>query len=217
MAVDFAKKKKLKNFSILSSHVLVPPAIEVIMSSNETKIQAFLAAGHVCTIMGYHQYVPLSEKYKIPIIITGFEPVDILLGILAAIQQLEKGKYFTENKYTRYVKQEGNIPAQNLLKKVYNTIDRKWRGIGSIGQSGFALKKEYADFDADKIFNIQNIKVEEPEVCISGAVMQGNKKPLECLAFGTECTPEKPLGAPMVSTEGACAAYFHYKKEIIIK
>ena len=217
IAVDLAQKKKLKNFSILSSHVLVPPAIEVIMSSDETQIQAFLAAGHVCTIMGYHQYTPLSKKYKIPIIITGFEPVDILQGILAAVQQLEKGQFFTENQYTRYVTEEGNMPAQNLLKKVYKTIDRKWRGIGSISQSGFALKKEYADFDADKIFDIKDIEVEEPEVCISGAVMQGIKKPPECPAFGKECTPEKPLGAPMVSTEGACAAYFHYKKEIIIK
>ncbi|MEN8119206.1 MAG: hydrogenase formation protein HypD [Bacteroidota bacterium] len=217
MAVDFAQKKKLKNFSILSSHVLVPPAIEVIMSSNETKIQAFLAAGHVCTIMGYHQYEPLSEKYKIPIIITGFEPVDILQGILAAVQQLENEQYFAENQYTRYVKKEGNVPAQNLLKKVYQTIDRKWRGIGLIPKSGFALKREYAGFDADKIFDIQNIKVEEPVICISGEVMQGIKKPSECLAYGNKCTPEKPLGAPMVSTEGACAAYFHYKKEIVIK
>ena len=212
IAVDLAKKKKLKNFSILSSHVLVPPAIEVIMSSKETQIQAFLAAGHVCTIMGYHQYIPLSEKYKIPIIVTGFEPVDILQGILAAVQQLEKGQFFTENLYTRYVTKNGNLPAQKLLKKVYKTIDRKWRGIGSINHSGFALKDEYASFDADKIFDIQDINVEEPEVCISGFVMQGIKKPLECTAFGKECTPEKPLGAPMVSTEGACAAYFHYKK-----
>jgi len=212
MAVDMAYKKKLNNISILSSHVLVPPAIEVIMSSEATQIQAFLAAGHVCTIMGYHEYIPLSEKYKIPIVITGFEPVDILQGILAAIQQLENKQFYTENKYTRYVTKDGNVPAQNLLKKIYKTIDRKWRGIGTIAKSGFALKEEYADYDADKIFDIQNIIVDESEICISGAVMQGIKKPPECLAFGKQCTPEKPLGAPMVSTEGACAAYFHYKK-----
>jgi len=182
------------------------------MSSEATQIQAFLAAGHVCTIMGYHEYIPLSEKYKIPIVITGFEPVDILQGILAAIQQLENKQFYTENKYTRYVTKDGNVPAQNLLKKIYKTIDRKWRGIGTIAKSGFALKEEYADYDADKIFDIQNIIVDESEICISGAVMQGIKKPPECLAFGKQCTPEKPLGAPMVSTEGACAAYFHYKK-----
>ena len=212
LAVSVAKKQNLNNFYILSSHVLVPPAIEAIMSAPEVRIHAFLAAGHVCTVMGYHEYIPLTEKYKIPIVVTGFEPVDILQGILAAVEQLESGRYELENQYSRNVKKEGNIKAQELLKEVFDVVDRKWRGIGLIPKSGLNLNDKYSAFDAEKHFDVKNIQVEEPLECISGSVLQGLKKPFECSAFGTKCTPEKPLGAPMVSTEGACAAYFHYKK-----
>jgi len=212
LSVVEAKRRKLKNYSILSSHVLVPPAIEAILSSPGSRIQGFLAAGHVCTIMGYEEYIPLAEKFKTPIVITGFEPVDILQGILATVKQLEKGIARVENQYSRVVTREGNLPAQNLLRDVYTIIDRKWRGIGNIPKSGFALAEKYAAFDADKIFNLGEIVSPESPLCIAGEVLQGHKKPTDCPAFGKECIPENPLGAPMVSSEGACAAYFHYKK-----
>jgi hydrogenase expression/formation protein HypD len=213
MAVKQAMNLGLKNFSILCSQVLVPPAIEAIMSSEVSQVQAFLAAGHVCTVMGYHQYIPLAKKYKIPIVVTGFEPLDLLQGLYMALNQLEASKAEVENQYTRVVKQEGNIPAQNLLKEVFQVVDRKWRGIGMIPQSGFNLKDEYAAFDAEKIFAVEHIQTMESEECIAGEVLQGLKKPMECNAFGKTCTPEHPLGAPMVSAEGACAAYFHYGKK----
>ena len=212
LSVVEAKRRGLKNYSILSSHVLVPPAIEVILSSPGSRIQGFLAAGHVCTIMGYEEYIPLAEKFKVPIVITGFEPVDILQGILATVKQLEKGTSLVENQYSRVVTREGNLPAQNLLRDVYMIIDRKWRGIGNIPKSGFALTDKYAAFDADKIFDLGKIISPESPLCIAGEVLQGLKKPTDCPAFGKECSPENPLGAPMVSSEGACAAYFHYKK-----
>ena len=212
MAVLEASRRGLTNFSILSSHVLVPPAIEVILSAQGSLIQGFLAAGHVCTIMGFEEYIPLAKKYNVPIVITGFEPVDILQGILATVRQLEKGIGEVENQYSRVVTKSGNVPAQKVLKEVFTIIDRKWRGIGTIPKSGFAISEKYAEFDAEKIFDLQEITSPESPLCIAGEVLQGFKKPTDCPAFGKECTPENPLGAPMVSSEGACAAYFHYKK-----
>ncbi|MBM4170425.1 MAG: hydrogenase formation protein HypD [Ignavibacteria bacterium] len=212
MAVYEAQRRNLKNFSVLCSHVLVPPAIEALLSSSEVSIQGFLAAGHVCTVMGYEQYIPLAEKYKIPIVITGFEPVDILNGVLLSVIQLESGKYEVENQYKRVVTKEGNVQAKKLLDEIFEVTDRKWRGIGTIPNSGYKLRDRYSAFDAELKFNLKNIEVEESKICIAGKVLQGLKKPFECSAFGKECSPEHPLGAPMVSTEGACAAYFHYSK-----
>ncbi len=211
MAVREAKRRAIANFSILCSHVLVPPAVEAIISSPTNQVQGLLAAGHVCTVMGFEEYIPLAERYRIPIVVTGFEPVDILQGISMTIKQLEEGRYEVENQYTRYVRREGNVPAQRLLKEVFATIDRKWRGIGEIPQSGYGLTREYEAFDAEKVFGVEDIEVEESPICIAGQVLQGMKKPHECSAFGKECNPEHPLGAPMVSSEGACAAYFHYR------
>ena len=215
MAVVEAKRRGLKNFSILCSHVLVPPAIEALLSNRHSKIQAFLAAGHVCTVMGYEEYIPLSAKYKIPIVVTGFEPVDILQGMYMALRQLEENRYEVENQYGRVVSKQGNLPARELLKTVFRTVDRKWRGIGTIPHSGFSLKESYSEFDAEKIFNIADVEVNESPLCIAGEVLQGLKKPSECSAFGSLCTPEHPYGAPMVSSEGVCAAYYHYKKHEI--
>jgi hydrogenase expression/formation protein HypD len=212
MSVIEARRRGLKNYSILCSHVLVPPAIEALLSSDNCMINGFLAAGHVCTVMGYEQYIPLSEKYKTPIVVTGFEPVDILQGILMCIKQLEEGRSVVENQYSRVVSKNGNLPAKKILESVFDTIDRKWRGIGTIPQSGYALKNTYEEFDAEKIFNINDYEQSESPLCIAGDVLKGVKKPIECPAFGKECKPETPLGAPMVSTEGACAAYFHYGK-----
>jgi hydrogenase expression/formation protein HypD len=212
MSVLRAKELGLKNYSILCSHVLVPPAIEALMSGFNSNINGFLAAGHVCTVMGYEEYFPLVEKYKIPIVVTGFEPIDILQGILKCVTLLEEGKNVVENEYSRAVRREGNIAAKEIIRKVFEVTDRKWRGIGLIPKSGLKLRDEFADFDAEKIYNIGDLKVDEPEICIAGEVLQGLKVPTECPAFGKECTPENPLGAPMVSSEGACAAYFHYKK-----
>jgi hydrogenase expression/formation protein HypD len=212
MAVVEAKRRGLKNFSILCAHVLVPPAIEALLSNSGTKIQAILAAGHVCTVMGYEEYIPLSEKYKTPIVVTGFEPVDILQGIYMAVKQLEEKRYEVENQYGRVVSKQGNIPAKELLKTVFRTVNRKWRGIGIIPQSGFKLKDLYSEFDAEKVFDLADVEVNESPLCIAGKVLQGLKKPSACSAFGSLCSPEHPLGAPMVSSEGVCAAYFHYKK-----
>jgi len=212
MAVVEAKRRGLNNFSILCSHVLVPPAIKALLSNRETKIQAFLAAGHVCTVMGYEEYIPLSEKYKIPIVVTGFEPVDILQGIYMAVKQLEENRYEVENQYRRVVSIQGNIPAKELLKSVFQIVDRKWRGIGTIPLSGFRLKDSYSEFDAEKVFNVDDVEASESPLCIAGEVLQGLKKPSACRAFGSLCTPEHPQGAPMVSSEGVCAAYFQYNK-----
>jgi hydrogenase expression/formation protein HypD len=212
MSVIEAKRKGLKNYSILCSHVLVPPAIEALLSSKDNHIQGFLAAGHVCTVMGYEEYLSIAEKFRTPIVVTGFEPVDILQGILLTVKQLEAGMYEVQNQYSRVVAKEGNVAAKKLLEEVFERTDRKWRGIGVIPGSGFKLKDEYSAFDAEKIFNVEVIKTEESSLCIAGKVLKGIKKPIECSAFGNECTPEHPLGAPMVSTEGACAAYFHYGK-----
>ncbi|UCE23772.1 MAG: hydrogenase formation protein HypD [Candidatus Zixiibacteriota bacterium] len=212
MTVWQAYQQKIDNFSMLVSHVLVPPAMTALLSSPENRVQAFLAAGHVCTVMGWEEYVPIAEKYKVPIVVTGFEPVDILEGIFMAVQQLEQGRAEVENQYTRVVKREGNRPAQELISKVFQTTDRKWRGIGSFPQSGFALSPEFEKYDADKRFDLGDIRVEEPPECISGLILQGLKKPHECEEFGKRCTPQSPLGATMVSSEGACAAYYNYHR-----
>tara|TARA_R100000935_G_scaffold51251_1_gene77601 strand:+ start:2529 stop:3638 length:1110 start_codon:yes stop_codon:yes gene_type:complete len=210
LSVLHAHQKQVNNFSILTSHVLVPPAMEAVMNDPESNIKAFLAAGHVCTIMGIDEYYPLVNKYKIPIVVTGFEPVDLLQGILMCVQQLEKGDYKLENQYSRVVKSEGNLMARNAIEKVFKIEDREWRGIGNIQQSGYELREKYQAHDANLKFNIKIDKVSECKDCIAGLVLKGIKKPKQCSQFGTNCTPETPLGAPMVSSEGACAAYFHF-------
>lgn len=210
MAVLEAKKRGVKNFSILTSHVLVPPAMEAILSSPSNLVQAFLAAGHVCSVMGYEEYVPLAGKYRTPIVVTGFEPVDILHGIYMAVKQLEEGRFEVENQYSRAVRKEGNGSARKILDEVFEVIDRKWRGIGMIPHSGWRLKANYSEHDAERIFDVADIEAQESPVCIAGQIMQGLRKPQECIVFGKECNPEHPLGAPMVSSEGSCAAYFKY-------
>lgn len=212
LSVKEARRRGLKNYSILSSHVLVPPAMKAILNSKVSRIQAFLAAGHVCTIMGYGEYVPITREYKVPIIITGFEPVDILQGIFHATKMLEQGKNDVYNAYTRAVTKDGNGPAKKLLEEVFTVTDRKWRGIGIIPESGYSLSESYSEFDAELIFNVQDLSVHESELCIAGEVLQGLKKPSDCPAFGKECKPEHPQGAPMVSAEGACSAYYRFKK-----
>jgi len=211
MAVWQAKQLGLKNFSILCSHVLVPPAIEALLSSPLNLVQGFLAAGHVCTVMGYEEYIPLAAKYKVPIVVTGFEPVDILQGIFMAVKQLEVGRCEVENQYTRSVRREGNLPARELMAQVFEPTDRKWRGIGEIPRSGYRLRAEYREYDAETIFDVGKMEAQESPLCIAGLVLRGLKKPHECSAFRMQCTPEHPLGAPMVSSEGACAAYYHYR------
>jgi hydrogenase expression/formation protein HypD len=211
MAVWQAKKLGLKNFSILCSHVLVPPAIESLLSTPGTSIQGFLAAGHVCTVMGYEEYLPLAEKYKIPIVVTGFEPVDILQGIYMTVRQLEQHRYDVENQYARSVRKEGNPGARKIIADVFEVSNRKWRGIGEIPHSGLKLRKEFIEYDAEILYNIRAIEAQESPLCIAGTILQGLKKPNECSAFGKQCTPEHPLGAPMVSSEGACAAFYHYR------
>jgi hydrogenase expression/formation protein HypD len=211
MAVYEAKRLGLTNFSVLCSHVLVPPALEAILSSPDNRVQGILAAGHVCAVMGTSEYLPLAERYHVPIVVTGFEPVDILQGIAMTVRQLEEEHAQVENQYARAARTEGNVPAKKLLADVFETIDRKWRGIGTIPRSGYRLREEYATFDAEKIFRVEEISAPESPDCIAGAVLRGWKKPYECPAFGRSCTPEHPLGAPMVSSEGACAAYYHYR------
>ncbi|HXR45862.1 MAG TPA: hydrogenase formation protein HypD [Candidatus Limnocylindrales bacterium] len=212
MAVYQAAQKGLKNFSMLISHVLVPPAMETLLSSPDCRIQGFLAAGHVCTVMGFEEYFPIAAKYHVPIVVTGFEPLDILQGVLMVVQQLESGRAGVENQYARVVCREGNQPAQKLIREVFRIIPRQWRGIGEIPQSGLGLSEAYAAFDAERKFGVVEYHVAESAECISGLVLQGLKKPHECPAFGTKCTPEHPLGATMVSSEGACAAYYRYRR-----
>lgn len=214
LSVIQAKALGLTNYSILTSHVLVPPAIEALLGSKDNKIQGVLAAGHVCAIMGYKDYHPIAKKYKTPIVVTGFEPVDLIHGILMTVKQLEEGRYEVENQYSRIVIEEGNKQAMNLIFEVFEIHKRDWRGIGNIDESGYELKKEYEAFDADKKFKVQIEKVEENAECISGEIMKGNKKPYECLHFGKKCNPENPLGAPMVSSEGACAAYYNFSHNL---
>jgi hydrogenase expression/formation protein HypD len=211
MAVYQAKQLVLGNFSMLVSHVLVPPAIEALLSAPRRRVQGFLAAGHVCTVMGFEEYEPLAARYGVPIVVTGFEPLDILEGVHACIKQLEEGRAEVENQYARAVRREGNRPAQQLIREVFEVVPRKWRGIGEIPASGLALREAYAAFGAEKRFGLSDQAVPEPEDCISGLILLGERKPTECPAFGGECTPEHPLGATMVSSEGACAAYYRYR------
>jgi len=212
MSVYQAREQGVANFSLLVSHVLVPPAMEAVLSSPNNRVQGFLAAGHVCTVMGYTEYEPIAAKYRVPIVVTGFEPLDLLQGIAMCIRQLEQGRAVVENQYARTVRREGNRPAQELIRKVFHVIPRKWRGIGEIPQSGLGLRDEFAAFDAEHRFNVAAHQVAEPAECISGLVLQGVKKPHECPVFATRCTPEHPLGATMVSSEGACAAYYRYRR-----
>ena len=212
MAVFQAHAQKIANFSVLVSHVLVPPAISAILSAPDNRTQGFLAAGHVCTVMGFEEYLPLAKKFRVPIVVTGFEPVDILQGILMCVEQLEQGRAEVENQYARSVQREGNRPAQELMAKVFRVVARKWRGVGEIPNSGFALRDEFAAYDAETRFGVAGYHVDEDSECIAGQVLRGVKKPQECPAFGTRCTPERPLGATMVSSEGACAAYYQYRR-----
>ena len=214
LAVKQAKKRDLENFSVLVSHVLVPPAIRALLEDRQNRIDGFLAAGHVCTVMGTHEYIPLATDYKIPIVVTGFEPVDILHGIHRCIEMLEQGRSGVENAYPRSVKAEGNRAARELLREVFVPADRKWRGIGIIPGSGLELSEAYRSFDAMEKFGLQLQDKEETKVCIAGEVLTGRKKPSECKAFGKPCKPENPLGAPMVSSEGACSAYYRYRSGI---
>ena len=210
LSVYQAKKSGITNYSILVSHVLVPPAMEAILNDKDNRIQGFLAAGHVLTIMGFEEYYPIIKKYKVPVVVTGFEPLDLVQGILMVVRQLEKGEYKLENQYSRVVQEEGNKKALETIKKVFEVSHRAWRGIGEIPYSGYRLRDKYSDYDAETKFKMDIGKVNENEICIAGDVLKGIKKPYQCPAFGKQCTPENPLGAPMVSSEGACAAYYHY-------
>lgn len=213
MAVHQAHQQGVKNFSLLVSHVLVPPAMDALLSSPACRVQGFLAAGHVCTVMGYTEYEPIAAKYRIPIVVTGFEPVDILQGIYMCVKQLQEGRAEVENQYSRSVRRLGNEPAQKLIQEIFEIVPRQWRGIGEISQSGLGLREKYAEFDALRRFDLSGVRSAESPECVSGLILQGVKKPHECPAFGSRCTPEHPLGAPMVSSEGACAAYYRYRQQ----
>jgi hydrogenase expression/formation protein HypD len=210
MAVWRARELGVRNFSILVSHVTVPPAMIAILAAPDNRVQGFLAAGHVCTVMGWTEYEPIAARYRVPIIVTGFEPVDIIEGIYLAVRQLENGRHEVENQYARSVRREGTVPAKNLVAEVFQLVNRQWRGIGEIPGSGLGLREEFADFDAEYRFGLGSLQVSEPSECRAGDVLRGRLKPFECPAFGGLCTPEHPLGAPMVSSEGACAAYYNY-------
>lgn len=212
MAAYQAKKNGIKNFSLLVSHVLVPPALEYLLESKDNEVQGFLAAGHVCTVTGYSQYHKIAEAYRVPLVVTGFESLDILQGVYFCVEMLEKGEYAVVNQYKRCVREQGNIPAQKILESVFEVVKRPWRGIGNIPASGLGLRKEYADFDAALRYPMKETVVMQDNGCISGLILQGKKKPSECPLFGIACTPETPFGAPMVSNEGACSAYYHYSK-----
>ena len=210
MAVWRAHQLGVRNFSVLVSHVTVPPAMVAILSDPDNRVQGFLAAGHVCSVMGWTEYEPIAQGFKVPIVVTGFEPLDILEGMLMAVRQLEAGTHAVENQYVRAVKRQGTEPARDLVAKVFHLVDRKWRGIGAIPASGLALRPEFAHYDAERRFGMADLEVEEPAECQAGAVLRGRLKPNQCPAFGRTCTPGHPLGAPMVSSEGACAAYYNY-------
>lgn len=212
MAVYQAHQQEIPNFSILVSHVLVPPAIEAIVTSKNNRVQGFLAAGHVCTVMGFTEYEPLAKKFRIPIVVTGFEPLDILQGIYLCVKQLEEGRAEVENQYARAVRKTGNTEAQKIIREVFTVIPRKWRGIGPIPQSGLGLSQKYRAYDAEYRYGVADLTADESSECQSGLVLRGEKKPQECPAFGTRCTPDRPLGATMVSAEGACAAYYRYRR-----
>jgi len=212
MAVHRAKQEGIDNFSMLVAHVLVPPAMEAILSSPSRTIQGFLAAGHVCAVMGYEEYIPISERYRVPVVVTGFEPLDILQGLYMCLKQLKEGRAEVENQYTRAVQAQGNRTAQQIIREVFHVVPRHWRGVGEIAQSGLGLAPAYAGFDAERRFGAAADKPDAQGECISGQVLQGVAKPMECPSFGTHCTPEQPLGAPMVSSEGACAAYYRHRR-----
>ncbi|GAB4522093.1 MAG: hydrogenase formation protein HypD [Anaerolineales bacterium] len=217
MSVLQAQALGLRNYSVLVSHVCVPPAMHAILGSPHNRVQGFLAAGHVCAVMGYHEYPPIAEKYRVPITVTGFEPLDLVRGILETVKMLEAGEAAVRNAYPRAVTFEGNRPAQKVIRQVFEVCDRQWRGIGAIPQSGWRLRPEFAAFDAEKRFPVADIQPEESPLCIAGLVLQGCKKPNDCPAFGVQCTPESPLGATMVSSEGACAAYYRYGRHLILE
>ncbi|MGZ4962268.1 MAG: hydrogenase formation protein HypD [Limisphaerales bacterium] len=214
MAVWQARRQGICNFSILVSHVLVPPSIASILQSPHNRVQGFLGPGHVCTVMGYREYEPIAARFKVPIVITGFEPLDLLQGTLCVLRQLEEGRAEVENQYARVVKRDGNPAALDIINKVFEVCDRKWRGVGSIPKSGYKLRFEFRDFDAERVFEVKEIDTHEPPQCISGLVLRGIKKPHDCPAFGKQCTPETPFGATMVSAEGACAAYYAYGRHL---
>ncbi|HEX6051412.1 MAG TPA: hydrogenase formation protein HypD [Gemmatimonadaceae bacterium] len=209
MAVWRARELGVRNFSVLVSHVTVPPAITAILTAPDNRVQGFLAAGHVCAVMGWTEYEPIAERYRVPIVVTGFEPTDILEGMLMVVQQLEAGRHVVENQYVRSVRREGTVPARERVEEVFELSDRNWRGIGEIPMSGLKLRDEFAEFDAERRFGVGGITVSEPAECRAGDVLTGRLKPPKCAAFGGRCTPEHPLGAPMVSAEGACAAYYN--------
>ncbi len=210
MSVLQAKKLGVNNYSILVSQVCVPPAIKAILSSNGNRVQGFLAAGHVCTVMGYWQYQEISQQFKVPVVVTGFEPLDIVKGILMLVRQLEAGRFVVENAYPRVVTFEGNRSAQQIIHQVFTVCDRNWRGIGIIPQSGWKLRPEFSEFDAEQRFKVTEMQSIDSKICISGQILQGLKRPTDCAAFGIQCTPEHPLGATMVSSEGACSAYYQF-------
>jgi hydrogenase expression/formation protein HypD len=214
MAVWLARKQKLENFSVLVSHVLVPPMISAILQAPGNRVQAFLGPGHVCTVMGTSEYEPLARRYRVPIVITGFEPLDLIEGVLRTVQQLEAGQAEVENQYARAVRPEGNEASRRLIDEVFEVSDRKWRGVGLIPKSGFKLRHEFRAHDAQRRFEVDDIETRESPLCISGQVLKGLKKPHDCPAFGKECTPQTPLGATMVSAEGACAAYYLHGRHL---
>jgi len=214
MAVWQAHRESLKNFSMLASHVLVPPAIRLLLGSPTNRVQGFIAPGHVCTVVGYREYESLAADYHVPIVVGGFEPVDLLQAIGMLVAQLEEDRAEVENQYVRSVTREGNVPAQRIMAEIFEVADHKWRGIGTIPMSGLRIRPEFAAYDAEKVYDVEAINTGEPPECISALVLQGLKKPVDCTAFGTLCTPENPLGAPMVSTEGACAAYYTYRRHL---
>ena len=215
MAVLQARRLGLRNFHLLVSHVLVPPAIRMLLQSGRNRVQGFIAPGHVCTVMGVTEYEELAREFHVPIVVAGFEPVDLLDAIRLLVCQLEEGRVEVENSYARSVQYAGNRVAQLAVERVFEATDRKWRGVGEIGASGLRLKNEFAAFDAERVFGLANVHAEEPSECISAEVLLGHKKPTDCAAFGTRCSPENPLGAPMVSTEGACAAYHQYRRHLV--
>jgi hydrogenase expression/formation protein HypD len=216
MAVYQARRAGVANFSLLVSHVLVPPAMRALLEEPANRIQGFLAAGHVCTVMGYEAYEPIAERYRVPIVVTGFEPIDILEGVYLCAKQLEAGRYQVENQYRRSVRRDGNRAAQEILREVFRVVPRRWRGIGEIAESGFGLAAAYASFDAERRFGSVTLAAETDTDCISGLVLRGERKPTDCPAFGSRCTPARPLGAPMVSGEGACAAYYRYRRTSVV-
>jgi hydrogenase expression/formation protein HypD len=214
MAVWMARRRRLTNFSVLVSHVLVPPAMTAILDAPGNRVQGFLGPGHVCTVVGYSEYEPIARRYHVPIVVTGFEPLDLLEGVLWAVRQLEEGRAEVENAYARAVRPEGNLASKALIEDVFEVCDRKWRGIGMIPKSGYTLRPAYHDLDAERRFAVAGIETQESSVCISGEILKGHKKPHDCPAFGRICTPQNPLGATMVSSEGACAAYFAYGRHL---